>query len=1391
MPGLDPLPVRDDGQVDVDTVIRLLRQAADESRLPVRVCAESRLAILSYTGYLQWRDLDQHWESFLTKPLVRHLALTPTSPFEQTGAEPDADLDAYVAAAPIPLDGSQAEAVAAARAGRSFVLEGPPGTGKSQTITNLIADQMAQGRTVLFVAEKGAALDVVRARLEAVGLLPFTLDLHDHSARPAQVRQQLKRALQLRPAVDLNAYQIAAQDTATAAALLADYAERLHQPNPAGLSLYSAHALQLARGSGPSLPVPPEASGLSGTVQQAVGPLSRLGDSWRAWGFAVSGEPAALLPLLEAADQAVDQALQALQQAPDEVRDLLLEAGEPGELETLTRLLSGPAQPSLLQAVTTSSWVAARAELHSLTADLLRRSDPLLERLAPTVAQADLAQTRQQLREAAGSFFLGRRRRLLRAGAPVLAHLLPGAEIPHRQLVQTVEELTAVTGSADQLGQRWRTLLGADLVPPLNLLDPQQRDRLFGLLAQVVSDAERYQRLRPELAQALAAAREHSQGAGPELVGSLLTATTALGALLAAAGSSAEPALRWAATVGSGILQAWQTTQPARAGTGPRLWLEARERLAPLTAVSPDSAWLLLTQQVSATDAVAALERGLAKASAAERFTAGGFAGFDAEQHAETVERYLQSSQDLRQTLLQALPAAVVERRPFRTGRLFGEAGALEREVNRTRGGLSVRQLMSRYGRVIAEVTPCLLVSPDSLARFIPPDSLTFDLVVFDEASQITVPSAIGALGRAEAVVIAGDSKQMPPSRFAQLGESAEASLTADFEVPQDEESILSESVLAQVPRLWLSWHYRSQDESLISFSNQTYYDDRLLTFPAVPGRGHDLGLSFTRVDGRFLRSARKGEAGLLRTNPVEAAAVSDEVLRRWRTGERSIGVVTFNIQQRGLIERLLLESQEPGLAESLLNRHGGVFVKNLESVQGDERDVIIFSTGFSANEQGQLPLNFGPLNRAGGERRLNVAVTRARRRVMVFSSFDPEDLRTEQTSSVGIAHLRRYLELARDGAQTSARQQQVPLDRHRDQIAERLRERGLEVQTGVGLSEFTIDLAIGLPGQPPVLAVLLDGPAWAARRTVGDRDALAATVLEQSMGWPAVARVWLPEWLQDPERVVTRLEQLRAEAASRPRHHNEQLTSWQSTTFEPYPAVVSPDLDEDPTDEPTTAELGSEPTTAELGSEPEPAEPYGLIADPLGLGSEEQLCQGFDGYQPEVLGPASRLSRVGTPAVDHELRDLIGQIVAAEGPVSPERLLRLVVRSYQMSRLTPQRRRDLEPLVPAWLPRDEEGFVYPEDRHPQQWLGYRETTGPVKERPLDDVALREIANAAVDLARTAMGIPAGELTRALGRVFGLHRVTRPAQERLHRAVQLALSDGRLLERAGIISPGR
>ena len=368
-----------------------------------------------------------------------------------------------------------------------------------------------------------------------------------------------------------------------------------------------------------------------------------------------------------------------------------------------------------------------------------------------------------------------------------------------------------------------------------------------------------------------------------------------------------------------------------------------------------------------------------------------------------------------------------------------------------------------------------------------------------------------------------------------------------------------------------------------------------------------------------------------------------------------SIGVVTFNAQQRAYIEALLRDADDDRLAAALDRADGeGLFVKNLENVQGDERDVVFFSTGFSPNANGDLPLNFGPLNRVGGERRLNVAITRARRQVVVFSSFDPEQLRAEETSSIGIKHLRAYLDLAAQGTDVlprDARSASV-VDRHREEIAAALRERGLVVRTDVGLSEFRVDLSISRPVDPetPVMAVLLDGPAWARRRTVGDRDGLPVEVLSEMLRWPAVERVWLPSWLADPAAVV---DHLVASVETVPVAAPAPI-AFPTAAVESFKGVAA---------------LRSAVTSVAVPA----AQPTEGRSRPARSVMDGETA--FVPWIPKVAGEKSVLDELPTAKAARAVRKVLNAGIKAEGPIHVDRLTKLTVGAFGLNRSSEARK--------------------------------------------------------------------------------------------------------------------
>lgn len=667
-----------------------------------------------------------------------------------------------------------------------------------------------------------------------------------------------------------------------------------------------------------------------------------------------------------------------------------------------------------------------------------------------------------------------------------------------------------------------------------------------------------------------------------------------------------------------------------------------------------------------------------ARAALEERARATGLEAFNAAAHNRLIEHYRSALEELRAALTPELLDVVLTHRNQVLQDAAARAEALRSELNRRRSAMSVRELIRTYGDLITALTPCLLVSPDSVARFFPADRRYVDIVAFDEASQIRVADAVGAMGRGRSAVVVGDPKQMPPAPGAGdiRGEQAPGA-----------SSILTRCLDSGLTQHRLTWHYRSQDESLVAFSNRHYYDGRLLTFPSpltiVPGSdaapgGH--GISLRRVRGRYFRPEDRARHPHVQpnTNPLEAKRVVEEVLRHVEAcPDRlpSLGVITFNDRQRDLIENSLREIASPRVIEAL-DARDGLFVRNLENVQGEERDTILFSATFAANAQGDLPLNFGVLNHAGGERRLNVAITRARRQIIVFTSFDPQDLHAERTAHRGVKDLRAYLHQAAEGrAPRALPASQSPLNWHRREIAEALKAAGLTVHTGVGHSTFEIDLVLARADQPdrPAVAVLLDGPQWNKRKGVVERDLLPVDVL-RTMGWQRVERVWMPEWLADRQAVVARL----VEAAGG--HWVPPTPS--TAVFESERTGQTEDA-APPTDDGAGADARDD---ADVGGET-----MAPASGPRTSGEE------YTAWSPAGVRPLEILDRAGTDAEARKvLIEVATTICQVEAPIARRRLYVKISRAFGLSRTVKSREESIRAaLGEAFAYFDEDGFVW------------------------------------------------------------------------------------------------
>lgn len=504
------------------------------------------------------------------------------------------------------------------------------------------------------------------------------------------------------------------------------------------------------------------------------------------------------------------------------------------------------------------------------------------------------------------------------------------------------------------------------------------------------------------------------------------------------------------------------------------------------------------------------------------------------------------------------------------------ELGTLLREVNKKRCHLPLRKLFAAIPTVLPRLKPCMMMSPLAVSTFLNSPDIRFDLVIFDEASQVRPHDAICAVYRGRQLIVAGDQKQLPPTSFFDRTAEDEGNTADEVDgvgALEDFESILDVCCTLGLPPRRLRWHYRSRREGLIAFANHHIYGNELVTFPSVHDVAGNSAIDFEFVpDGRW----KAGTSGGF--NGIEARRTAELVLDHFRNQpEQSLGVIAFSQRQqmRILDELEQLRQANPDLEQFFHEDYQEpFFIKNLENVQGDERDVIFLSIGYGPDDSGRVAMRFGPLNRQGGERRLNVAVTRARYHMKVVSSMRSRDIDLSRTGAVGVKLLRAYLDYAERGMDAlrgtitgvNERRFESPFEQN---VYEELTQRGLTLHTQVGCSKFHIDLAVVDPQEPGryLLGIECDGASYHSSATARDRDRLRQEVLE-GLGW-WICRIWSTDWLKDRERQIQRvlgaLETSRREGA--PRQQKQQQIPQRrpiqvATNMEPKPLTPALSFD-------------------------------------------------------------------------------------------------------------------------------------------------------------------------------------------------------------------------------------
>ncbi len=1336
------------------------------------------LGFFSFAKFLMYCDLDaNNWtDNLLTEHPILQSVLSngfrePKPSIEDNVPNVDKHLTPANTHHVVDADSSQALAIHDVSQGQNLVIQGPPGTGKSQTITNLIAAAIVKKKRVLFVAEKMAALEVVKRNLDKIGLGDACLELHSHKINKKTVADELKRTLEVsEPRVTKLEDEV--ELLLDNRNRLNDYCEAINTPiGESGITPYDAFGELLAVGNrlaGVEIPTLDlrQFQQMASKFRVGLGYTTELQTHLKRMGVPVNHPfwgsrckhflPSDGVPLKRAIAEAKKTVTELKNSAEQLAQHFKLSAPNTCEetadfIRTAHYVLKAPDLTEV--AVQSTEWKTHKNDLdRGLNAgerlsELHSEHDHIL---IPEAWEQNVLEIRQTLAAYGNKrwrIFSGKYRRSRNELIGLCSQQLPKTQDAQLRIVDAILEAQRERPHLEKIQELGQKLFGTRWKEQSSdWTQLREIVKYLSALHEAVTNNELPEEVVPYLAsnpdldtlKSLIVTIEEYQSNYPHLLQTVISKIQ----LDEKTRFESDNGLKSSPfTKQVQILELWERELEklqdivtynhsverlknegfAAIVEIANVWSEASDSLSDLLKYAWYSARVDTVMQ----------ERPI-------------LASFSSDIHQDIVERFKELDRNSLKYNKTKVAYEHWKHLP-RHGMSTGQLGLLRREFEKKRRHLPIRQLMSKAGNAIQAIKPVFMMSPLSVAMFIPPNSVAFDLVIFDEASQVKPVDAFGAIVRGKQTVVVGDSRQLPPTDFFDKhieddDENAEENLTGDTE------SILGLFTAQNAPERMLRWHYRSRHESLITVSNIEFYGNRLQLFPSPDAAKEEVGLVY-----HYLSDTAYDRGGS-RSNREEARIVAKRVMEHARSHPNlTLGIATFSTAQMESIQNALelLRQEDPSCEQTFFNAHPEepFFVKNLENVQGDERDVIFISIGYGRDTNGKLTMNFGPLNKKGGERRLNVLITRARRRCEVFTNLTADDIDPGPTNPLGVVALKRYLKYAQTGETDIA----VPTGREADspfeeEVADALRECGYEVDHQIGSAGYFIDLGIKDSEHQGryLLGIECDGATYHSAQSARDRDRIRQGVLE-GLGW-RIHRIWSTDWFRNPDRELRKAaEAIEAAKTHIPSDHND---SPKNNTQGSYGSEEETEIEVDTTVQPTP-----EPKTNSL------TEKYKLAE--LAISTN-----GRDLHAVPINTMASwirRVVKIESPVHLSEVAKRIGNAVQVK------KIGKRIQGAIKNAAMQAARSKNIE-IQGEFLYWREQEDVPVRDR----------SELPNTSRKLELIAPEEIQTAVKQLVSDAFGIEQDDLAREVCKLFGFKTVSANMRQKVNQIVNEMIEHGHL-----------
>ncbi|WP_124057938.1 DUF4011 domain-containing protein [Vaginisenegalia massiliensis] len=1131
--GLNPLP-EDEAGVDIQLVFNSIRKAIMELK-EWDVLEIAVLGNFSFSQFVMWDDLNKRFDRLIENKVIQSLVdgryYESNNQFQSENLEDTECLRKIIT--PTDTDASQLLAIAESAKESSFVLHGPPGTGKSQTITNIIANALYNGKTVLFVAEKMAALSVVAERLNQIGIGDFTLEVHSNKTKKQTVLDKFGQCFDLKIFEDDNEFQRKFDQISEKRQLLHDMVFEIHKPQKIGKSIF-----QLIQWNESLTNISDVLSFSEETVanfdqnqwELVLQSVKRLSVANKGLSKPVHLHPLRHFHLANYELQSKEKLRNVLQQLKELLENNTNEKSgfkfewlkQSNRLNQLINLVELYEKHNIQFDVDTSNWLKLPdvdllknlKDLNKKQSELLQLKEDLEKVFISKIDTLNWQQIKLEILNAKQSFILTRGKNIKRALLPIYSIAKKDVMLDDDLAILYLEKIGKYQDlklECDQQLKYFSENLGYSFNQDFNskdsvsnvicLLEHLKNNHLYNsdvFQDILVVQSKRQERKLSDFKKNLVEIQE--------LITEFLTLTGYSDLINDQdAKSLLEKIMLWQLN-----LDYWKE------------WSQFYKNILDLDALglTEMGEYINLSQNQSSQFNIyevflASIIPTLINLYVGQSKLISNFSGqnYDviASEFNELTNNYVSLAKN---QIVMNLSSNIPDTKTC-SDEEAKQIAQLKKAIQSKGRGLSIRKIFHENSQIIRRLTPCFLMSPLSVAQYIDMDFPKFDLVIFDEASQIKTSTAIGAMSRAKNCIIVGDPQQMPPTNF--FGTSK---IDEDNLLIEDLESLLEDCLSVNMPQRYLTHHYRSQSESLISFSNKMYYDNKMLTFPSPHDRTSKV--SFIKVEGVYDR-------GNTRTNKPEALAIISEIKNHILSeNSDSIGVITFNVSQQNLIDDLLQKelSNDPVFADSFTNMSEPIFIKNLENVQGDERDKILFSIGFGPDETGKFYQNFGPLGRPGGWRRLNVAVSRARKEMKVFSTITADDINLTARSQEGVKGLKEFLLYAQSGTLENRNiKDNLSQKGMIESIANYIQQKGLSVDINVGNSEFKVQIAIVNPIKPKeyCAAIQIDNQQFAKIKTTDDRVRLIPKILKNK-GWE-ILYIWSIDWFENKNFELSRID--------------------------------------------------------------------------------------------------------------------------------------------------------------------------------------------------------------------------------------------------------------------------